>query len=103
MGHNGARLHKICCCSVAKSCLILCDPMECSMLGFPVPYYLPEFAQTHVHFLNHAIQLSHPVVPSPALNISQHECFSVSQLFISGGQSIGAPGSASVLLVTSQG
>jgi len=45
------------------------------MPGFPVPHYLPEFAQTHVHFLNHSIQLSHPVVPSPALNICQHEFF----------------------------
>ena len=30
-------------------CLTLCDPMVCSMPGFPVLYHLPEFAQTHVH------------------------------------------------------
>ena len=35
----------ICCCSVAKSCLILCDPRDCSMLSFPILHYLPEFAQ----------------------------------------------------------
>ena len=38
-----------CFCSVAKSCLILCDPMDCSMPGFPVLHYISEFAQTHVH------------------------------------------------------
>ena len=36
-------------CSVAKSRLTLCDPMNCSTPGFPVLHYLPEFAQTHVH------------------------------------------------------
>ena len=29
--------------------LILCDPMDCSMPGFPVHHQLPEFTQTHVH------------------------------------------------------
>jgi len=38
-----------CCCSVAESCLTLCDPMDCSTPGFPVLHSLPEFAQTHVH------------------------------------------------------
>ena len=36
-------------CSVAKSCLTLPDHMDCSMPGFPVPHYLPELAQVHVH------------------------------------------------------
>ena len=26
----------------------LCDPMDWSMPGFPVPHYIPEFAQTHL-------------------------------------------------------
>ena len=26
-----------------------CDPMDCRTPGFPVLYYLPKFAQTHVH------------------------------------------------------
>ena len=39
----------LCCCSVAKSCLTLCDPMDCSISGFPVLHCLLEFAQTHVH------------------------------------------------------
>ena len=37
------------CCSVTKSCLTLCRPMVCSILGFPVFHYLLEFAQAHVH------------------------------------------------------
>ena len=38
-----------CCCSVAKLCSTLCNPLDCSITGFPVLYYLPEFAQIHVH------------------------------------------------------
>ena len=37
------------CCSVAKSCLTLCDLMDCKMPGFSVPHYLPECAQIQVH------------------------------------------------------
>ena len=36
--------------SVAQSCLTLCDPMNCSMLGLPVHHQLLEFTQTHVHY-----------------------------------------------------
>ena len=35
--------------SVAQSCPTLCDPMDCSMPGFPVHYQLPELTQTPVH------------------------------------------------------
>ena len=35
--------------SVAQSCPTLCDPMDCSTLGFPAHHQLPEPAQTHVH------------------------------------------------------
>ena len=49
------------CCSVAKLCLILCNPMNCRTPGFPVLPYLPEFAQTHVHWFHDAIQPSHPL------------------------------------------
>ena len=42
-------LCSVCCYSVAKSCLTLCNPMDCSTPGSPVPHYLPELAQTHVH------------------------------------------------------
>ena len=64
--------------SVAQSCPTLCDPMNCSMLGLPVHYQLPEFTQTHVHRVGDAIQSSHPLSsPSPpAPNPSQHQSFS---------------------------
>ena len=56
--------------SVAQSCLILCDPMECSMPGFPVLHRLPELAQIHVHQVSDAIQPSHPLSsPSPPASI----------------------------------
>ena len=35
--------------SVAQSCLTLCDPMDCTMPGYPVYHQLPELAQIHVH------------------------------------------------------
>ena len=38
-----------CCCLIAKSCLTLCDPMDCSMPGFSVFHYLPKFPQIHAH------------------------------------------------------
>ena len=34
--------------SIIQLCLTLCDPMERSMLGFPVHHQLPELTQTHV-------------------------------------------------------
>ena len=37
-----------CCCSVAQSCLTLCDPMGCCMPSFPVLHHFPELAQTRV-------------------------------------------------------
>ena len=53
-------LMHFCCFSVAKSCLTLCDPMECSVPGFPVPHHLPEFTKVHVHWIGNAIQPSNP-------------------------------------------
>ena len=38
--------------------------MDYSTPGFPVLHYLPEFAQTHVHWVRDAIQPSHPPLPS---------------------------------------
>jgi len=41
--------HPCCCyCLVIKPCLTLCDPMDCSTPGLPVPHGLLEFAQVHV-------------------------------------------------------
>ena len=61
--------------SVTQSCFTLCDPMDCSTPGLPVHHQLPEFTQTHVHWVSHAIQSSHPPSsPSPpAFNLSQHQ------------------------------
>ena len=52
------------CCSVSQSCLTLCNSMDCSTPGLPVPHHLPEFAQVHVHCINDVIQPSHPLMPS---------------------------------------
>ena len=47
------------CCSFAKLCPTLGDPMDCRMPGFPVLHYLLEFAQTHVYWVG-----DHPTIPS---------------------------------------
>ena len=94
----------ICCyCSVAQSCLTLCDPMDCSMPGFPAIHHLLELAQTHVHQISDAIQPSHPLLfPSPAFSLSQPQGLFYELALASGGQSIGASASASVLPVNIQ-
>ena len=91
--------------SVAQSCPTLCDPMNCSTPGLPVHHQLPEFTQTHVHWVGDAIQPSHPLSsPSPpAPNPSRHQSFPMSQLFAWGGQSTGVSASASFLPKKSQG
>ena len=55
--------------------LTLCDPMDCSTPVLPVHHQLPEFTQTHVHWIGYAIQPSHPLSsPSPlAFSLSQHQ------------------------------
>ena len=86
-------------CSVTQLCPTLCNPMDCSMSGFLVLLYLPEFAQTHVHWVDDAIQPFHSLLPPspPALNLSQHQ--GLFQWVASGGQRFGATSSASVLPV----
>ena len=61
-----------CCCSVIKLCPTLSNPMDCSTPGFPVLHHLHQFAQTHVHWVDDAIQPSHSLSsPSPpAFNLS---------------------------------
>ena len=66
------------CCSVAQSCLTLCDPVDCSMPGFPVLHYFREFTQTHVHWISDAIQPSRPL-PMALLLLSH---FSLVRLFV---------------------
>ena len=64
-----------CVCSVTKSYLTLCNPMDCSRPGCSVLHCLQEFAQIQVHCVNDAIQPSHPLLlPSSfAFNLSQHQ------------------------------
>ena len=59
--------------SVAQLWLTLCDPMNCSTPGLPIHHQLPEFTQTHVHWVSDAIQPSHPLLSPfpPAPNPSQ--------------------------------
>ena len=76
--------------SVIQSCPTLCDPMNRSTPGLPVHHQLPEFTQTHVHRVGDAIQQSHPVIPfsSCPQSLPASGSFPMSQLFISGGQSM---------------
>ena len=98
--------HLHCYCPVAKSCLTLCDPMDCSTPGFPVLHNLLEFAQTHVHRVGDTIQPSHPLSPlfsSCPQSFPASGSSLMSQLFASGGQSVGASASASVPPMNTQG
>ena len=83
----------------------LCDPMDCSTPDFLVHHQLLEAAQTHVHWVSDAIQPSHPLL-SDSLPCFQSlpvsGSFLMSQFFASGGQSIGASTSASVLPINIQ-
>ena len=93
------------CCTVTQLCPTLFSPMDCSTLGLPVPHYLPEFAQTHVHWINGAFQTFRPL-PFPFSSCLQSFPASgfipMSWLFESGGQSTEASVSASVLLMIIQ-
>ena len=50
--------------SVGQSSPTLCDPMNCSIPGFPVLHYLPDFAQTHVHWV--MVLSSHLILCCPS-------------------------------------
>ena len=56
--------------SVTQSCLTLCDPMDCNTSGLPVHHQLPEFTQTHVHWVGDAIQPRHPLLLLPSIFLS---------------------------------
>ena len=91
--------------SVAQLCSTLCDPMDCSTPGFPVHHQLSELAQTHVHWVDDSIQPSSPVVPfsSCLQSFPASGSFLMSQFFASGGRTIGASASSSVLPMNIQG
>ena len=87
------------CCSVTQSCPTLWDPMDCSTSAFPVLYCLSPGVCSYP-----LSQQCHPTISSSVAPISScpqsfpaSECFLLSQLFASGGQSIGASASTSVL------
>ena len=67
-----------CCCSVAKSCSTLCNPINCSTPGFPVLHYLPELAKIYIHWVN-----GHPTILLSVVLLSSIRIFSsVSALHI---------------------
>ena len=87
--------------SVAQSCPILCDPVDCSTPGLPVPHHFLEFSQVHVHWISDAIYAG--ISSSAALfsfylqSVPASGSFPMSRLFASGGRSIGVSASVSVL------
>ena len=75
--HKGPRGLVLFCCycgSVTPSCSTLCDSMDCSTPGLPVPYHLPEFAQVRVRCIGDDIQPSHPL--SSVQSLSRIRLFS---------------------------
>ena len=71
--------------SVAQSCLTLCDPIDCSMPGFPVLHHFPELAQAHsIELLMPAndLMLCHPLLLLPSIFPSMRAFFSESVLCI---------------------
>ena len=84
--------------SVTQSCPTLCNPMDCSTPCLPVHHQLPEFTQTHVHWVSDAIQPSPPLSsPSPSASIFPSiRVFWNESFFTLGGQSIGVSASTSV-------
>ena len=96
---NKGLLYSTCYVLVDQSCPTLCNPMNHSTPGLPVHHQLPEFTQTHVHWVGDAIQPSHPLMfPSPPASIFPSiRVFSNESALCICGQSIGASVSASVL------
>ena len=92
--------HYHCCFSVAQMCPTLCDPMDCSMPGFPCPSPTPRACSNSCPLSRwHHPTISSSVIPfsSCLQSFSGSGSFLMSQLFTSGGQSIAASASASVL------
>ena len=89
----------------SNSVLSLCDTMDCSIPGLPVLHCLLQFAQTHVHWVDGAIQLSHPLSPSfpPILIFPSIRVFSKGSDILIRWPNIGASASSSVLPMNIQG
>ena len=92
------------CCAQLLSCLTICDLLDCSRPGFPVLHCLPKFAQVYVHRVSDAIELSSSAAPFFCIqSFPSSGSFPMSELFTSGGQSIGVSASASAFSMNSQG
>ena len=94
-----------CCSSVAQSCQTLCDPMDCSMPGFPVLHYFPVCSNSCP-----LSQRYHPTISSSVIHFSSclqsfpaSGSFLTSQFFASGGQNIGTSISTSILPMNIRG
>ena len=104
--HTMLWIYFCCCCYwVTKSCPTLCNPMDCSTLGFPVFHCLRVSSNSspfswwcHPTISPSATPFSFCLQSLPASG-----SFPMGQLFSSGGQSIGASASASVLPMNIQG
>ena len=89
--------------SVAQSCLTLCNPMNSSTPGLPVHHQLPDDLNSCP-----LTQWCHPTISSTVVPFSCPQSFpasgsfQMSQLFTSGGQSIGVSASTSVLPMNTQ-
>ena len=84
-----------CFCCVQQYCATLWDPMYCNMPDCLVPNHLPKFTQTYVHPLSWRSSVT-PFSSCPQY-FPASGSLPMSQFFASGGQSIGASASASVL------
>ena len=89
-----------CCYSINHLCLTLCNPMDCTTPDFPVHHQLPQLTPNSCPLS----RWCHPTISSSVVPFSScPQCFPalgsflMSQLFASGGQSIGTSASASVL------
>ena len=73
--YHFSKSHSVQFSSVTQSCPTPCNPMNRSTPGLPVYHQLPEYTQTHVHWVGDALQPPHPLSsPSPpALNLSQDQ------------------------------
>ena len=90
------------CCPVAKSCPTPWDPMDCSTPGSSRSFTQPQFMSTE--------SVMYPIISSSAalfsfcfLSFPTSRSFPMCHFFASGGQSIGASASSSVLPMSIQG
>ena len=90
--------------SVQFSCSIVsdCDLMDCCTPGLPVHHQLPEFTQTHAQWCHPTISSSVVPFSSRLQSFPASQSFQRSQLFTSGGQSIGVSALASVFSMNIQ-